>query len=131
MDLRNLARDLKTAVGSSPKELAKGLRSAGQIVAAAAASNASWSTRIPQSIKVSGGAQSVTVRAGGDAAPHAAAFEGTKGAVFRHPVYGQSEVWVDQAAKPYLAKAANDNADAVAEEVAKVIDAVMRNAGFK
>jgi len=114
------------------------MKHAGDIVAEAAKGYASWSTRIPSTLKVVGGGNkqgtsitAVSVKAGGPNAPHAAAYEGTKGDVFRHPVYGNMGNWVDQDARPYLARAANEKADIIAEQVATVVDAAWRRAGFK
>lgn len=135
--LRTLSRDLKASIGHIPVDLTNAMKHAGQIVADTAKGYASWSTRIPESIKVMGGGNkqgtsvtAVSVKAGGAKAPHAAAYEGTKGDVFRHPVWGNMSNWVSQDTRPYLARAANEKADIIAEQVAIAVDAAWRRAGF-
>lgn len=66
-------------------------------------SEAGFSNRIPASVHASVTAKGVSIKAGGSRAPHAAAFEhGGQGGEFRHPVFGHRDVWVAQAAHPFL-----------------------------
>lgn len=122
------------AVKASDKQLAASLRkqlqTVGNTVRDRAKGNASWSARIPSSIKTSVTQKGVSVKAGGAKAPHAAAFEhGGKPGMFRHPVFGNREMWVNQPARPYLAPAMN--ADEAAAGVLNAIDEWVRSTGFR
>lgn len=99
-----------------PKEARKfarpKLRQAGELIAADARNRASWSQRIPGTIKVRTSfrfeRETVTVTAGGPNAPHARPYEGSRRDPFRHPVHADPNktrgdwTWVSQAARPYL-----------------------------
>lgn len=108
------------------------LRAAGQRVRATAASNASWSSRIPAALQVrvrlNGPRMGVYVLASRAAAPHARPLEGIVSDPFRHPVFGM-DVWVAQRARPYLFPAARDHrADIESAVNAAVTDALRRTA---
>lgn len=126
-DTRELAKFARSLRRASPEAWAAyraAVRVAAEAVAADARSRAGFSTRIPATIKVrvlSSG--NIEITAGGDAAPDAAPLENKgKGGTFRHPVFGNREVWVNQPARPFLAPAL----EAHREEVAQAIeDAVM------
>lgn len=135
--LNQLSRDLRAA---ADKELRKGLRfalkRAAEHVRVRAASNFSWSTRIPATLKVTASDRSAKVKAGGKNAPHAAAFEhhGQEG-MFRHPVFARGDragwTWVNQSSRPGLVPALRSEADKVLDEVVKGIDEAFRQAGAK
>ena len=127
--LRKLGKALRTAQPDVYRQVRREVREQALKVAEEAKQNASFSTRIPDTIRVSvAGVNTAVIRAGGDNAPHAAAFEhaGSEG-TFRHPVFardggerdvrtrgavarrasGKSTgagdwVWVDQKAHPFL-----------------------------
>ena len=119
-----LARALARAAPEAWAACRVSLRAAGMIVADDARGRASFSTRIPGSIRVRTGRGNVRVVAGGPTAPDAAPLENKgQSGNFRHPVWGNREVWVDQPARPFLAPAL----DAHREEVAQLMeDAVLR-----
>lgn len=122
-DLKNLGKALRASRPDIYKATQKGLRQVGQKVAARARQNASWSKRIPQTVTVrSAGLNAVIVSAGGKNAPHAKPIEhaGAEG-TFRHPVFGNRAVWVDQKARPFLHPAAIDRLQESAEELAEVL----------
>jgi hypothetical protein len=103
--------------------VAKRLRLAGAIVAAAAKARASaFSTRIPASIKLTGGTTGVFIVAGGDAAPNAYPFEYGKD----HPVFATGDRstwhWGKTPKRPFLEEAVDETADLAAEEFAQVVD---------
>lgn len=120
-------RGRMAAAGSSmPADIGTGLRAAGQIVATAAKGLASWSSRIPATITVQPGQNEVTVWAGGSSAPHAAPYEGIAGnATFRHPAYGNRNVWVTQETRPYLVPGLNNSSDQIVAEIGKALDHVI------
>lgn len=82
------------------------------MVAQDAKRRSSWSSRIPGTIRVETSVgenrEGVKIRAGGPGAPHARPYEGlsVRGDVFRHPVYGNRENWVEQETRPFLFPAA-------------------------
>lgn len=93
--LRRLASALKTAAPASRKEMNRSLRAAATIVAADAKARSAWSTRIPKTIGVQGGAGRLRVVAGGPNAPQAVGYEvGSQGQAsgkFRHPVFSSMD----------------------------------------
>jgi hypothetical protein len=107
---------MKGAVG-------KRLRVAGQVVAETAkAISGGFSSRIPASIKVTGGTTMVWLVAGGDSAPNAYPFE--YGSF--HPVFATGDRstwhWAKQPKRPFMDEAVDESADLAAEEFAAVID---------
>lgn len=135
-EIERLIRDL----GGIPKEMRRmlrpGLRKAGGRVLTRARSNASWSTRIPGAtriaVKFAGREPGVSIVTNAKRAPHARPYEGITGeATFRHPVFGNREVWVTQRTRPFLAPAADTEGDAVEKDIADVVDTVVRFGGFR
>jgi hypothetical protein len=130
-----IARDMRALPEEARKAVRPALRKAGMVVAREAMVNASWSSRIPGTIRVVTSfrvnREGITVRAGGSAAPHARPYEhlGEPGA-FRHPVYGNREVWVSQTARPFLFKAARSTEGTVTEMVLETMDEVAQSLGF-
>jgi hypothetical protein len=119
-----------SALGADPAgDLGKRLKEAGNLVAGIARGNASFSSRIPGSIRVGGGRSGVVVRAGSTKAPHAYAFELGK----RHPLFGKTGPgdWFPTAHIPFLENAAVAGFDAAAEIVAQVIDDWAAENGFE
>lgn len=130
-DLRKLMADIRKVDKEIPRELTNGLRDGAKIIAEEAKKRASFSKRIPRTIRAAASGSKATVKAGGKRAPHAAALENNgKAGTFRHPVYGNRDVWVDQQSHPYLAPAAEakegEVADVVAAAVDKAIDKFLR-----
>lgn len=102
-DFKTFARVLGKVERSLVKDLNASFSVAGEIIAADARRRSQFSSRIPGSIAVIRRGRRVRVRAGGAEAPHAAAIDNRgKGGVFRHPVFGNRDVWVNQPAKPFL-----------------------------
>lgn len=118
--LANLRGLSSTAMKAS---VGKRLRVAGQVVAADAKGRASaFSSRIPGTVKVTGGTTMVYIVAGGEQAPNAYPFEYGKD----HPVYATGDRstwhWGKTPKRPFLQEAADATAELVAEEFALVID---------
>lgn len=89
------------------KTLRPKLRDIGDRVRGTAAANARWSSRIPGSLRVrvqmAGSKPGVYVLANANTAPHARPLEALNGRdPFRHPVFGNENVWVSQRAEPFL-----------------------------
>lgn len=131
-----IARDMRKLPPEARKAARPKLRAAGQIIQTKAQANASWSSRIPASVKVvtsfRQNRESVTVRAGGKNTPHARAYEGltTRGDSFRHPVHG-NDWWVTQATRPFLIPAAESSAAEVDTKVRAVLDEAASAVGFQ
>jgi hypothetical protein len=129
--LSKLARDLRKASPEAWKAYRVAVRAAAQIVAEDAKSRASFSHRIPGSIKVrvtSGG--NVKVVAGGDAAPDAAPIENKGKGFVRHPTFGRTGPgdWTSKNSHPaYLAPAFDAHKEAVMDAIERAVgDAVER-----
>ncbi len=132
-DLKKLAADLRKAEPELLKELQTALKGAAVTVAVEARLIAGfYSSRIPKTIRPFARGLTVGVRAGGASAPHAVPFEheGVPG-TFRHPVFGNRDVWVSQAAHPYLLPALVKETDNVERAVEAAIDGVLLKAGFR
>lgn len=121
--------ELARTFGRVPAEFAAGLRTelpaAGQALLRASQANASWSSRIPAahylktSVSATGG---VSVGVDASAAPHARPYEGMSGqSFFRHPVYGNREVWVSQNTRPFLRPAAEAEGPALEEAIRALV----------
>lgn len=127
-DLRKADKDLQKLLLAKLKEKVTGA------IVPAARSNASFSTRIPQSIRVSATNKGVSIRAGGPRAPHAAAFEDIGGhGTFRHPTFGHREApgdWVEQRSHPFITPAVKGNEDGLLKATTDALDTWAQEAGF-
>lgn len=84
-----------------------------------------WSVQVPPSIRVKAAGNSATIDSGvGPSYPNEVAG-------VRHPVYGNRRNWVLNQYRPFLAPAADAKADAAASEIAKYIDDVAHEDGFR
>ncbi len=141
--------------GTAQGILADRLRQAARPIAEDAKHRSSWSSRIPGSVRLLGGASRVTIAAGGAGAPHAPTFElGLRHPVFAHgprrrgPLvsghpYGplrQGEkrrydppgwTWVPQSPRPFLRPAADAKADEMVRIFSGVIDTWAKQLGYK
>lgn len=123
-------RLLAAKLGSMPEELRKDLRpklrDAGRIVQREAQANASWSTRIPGAITVGSSLTSnggAIIRVSRTKAPHARPYEGIaqRGDTFRHPVFGNTDVWVEEGTRPFLFPAVQSKKEEVMAKVAEAV----------
>lgn len=101
-----IAADMRALPKEARKVGRRKLREAASSIQAAAQSRASWSSRIPATVRITTsfrvGREGVAVHAGNASTPHARPYEGAGGkGTFRHPVHG-TRVWVTQATRPYL-----------------------------
>lgn len=131
-------RSLASRIGDIPRdfqrEVRPALRGVGQDMLRDAQANSSWSSRIPGSIQLrvslNGARPGVALRASVGSAPHARVYEGILGNSFRHPLFGDREIWYAQAARPYLLPAVQAANEALVEEITRVVDAVHRKTGL-
>lgn len=128
-DMRALPEELRKAL--RPK-----LRTIAQRIADEARGKASWSSRIPGTIRVrtsfSANREGVFILAGGKNAPHARLYDlGQRSAdSFRHPVYGHRDRWVTQATRPFFFVAAANHEDSTTDAVRTALDDASRAIGF-
>lgn len=119
-DFKKLAVGLRRAAPEMYVKLMRNLREGAERVADDARMNASFSSKIPATIKVRETALQVTVTAGAADVPQARLFEsgnaGARGAAkaqdgeFSHPVFGHRDNWVNQPMRPFLRPAIEKNA---------------------
>jgi hypothetical protein len=123
------ARDLRKVDRTLASRLGKELKQAGEIVAVQARANASWSSRIPKSIKVQRRGAVIRIVA---KAEDARVFEhrGVPG-TFRHPVFGHRDRWVAQGARPFLRPALMQHRKAALESAKRALHGAFRDAGLK
>lgn len=124
-----------------------GIRREAERIGQAALSDAksragAWSTRIPSAITMLGYTNTTLGRAGvelrvavTEQAPHARAYEGIsqQGSIhhFRHPVFGNREVWVSQTTRPYLWPAVRGRQNAMRSAMEQVVEQAARECGFR
>jgi hypothetical protein len=127
-ELRKLGSRLRKTQPEVYREIRRAVLEEAKIIADDARRSASWSAKIPGSIKVSTtGINTAVVRAGGKNAPAGAPFEHAgKSGTFRHPVPG-TNTWVTQEARPFLHPAALSRLPATVERLGlAVVTAVDR-----
>lgn len=139
-DILGLVKDLQAMGPEVSRNLNKEFKAAAEAVAAAARSNASWSTRIPAAIKVRAarsrrfpGAEIYVRHA---EAPHARPYEHGSGGrrdSFRHPVYkrpGRPNRWVEQATRPFVRPAFKAKGFEFTHGANRAVNDAARQAGF-
>lgn len=129
--LKDLAKRLRAGNPAAAKALRVRLREIGEVVAVEARERASYSSRIPASIKVRTRGVSLSVVAGGPNAPDAAPLENKgQGGSFRHPVHGNYDVWVAQKARPFLGPSVQAKSAQIDAMAQGVIDDMLREIGL-
>lgn len=126
-DFKNFARDLRAADPALAASLRKKLKEAGDIVAVDARARASFSKQIAPTIRTSVRVTSVSVSARGVLADLMEL--GNKGGsvgAFRHPVFGNKNVWVSQSMHPYLQPAVDAKGDEACERIFDALDDAVR-----
>lgn len=123
---------LRTMPADVRRKLRPALKQAAAPIVAEAKAKASWSTRIPGAIRVGVTKKGVEIRVRAKKAPHARAYEGltASGTIFRHPVFGDRDVWVAQRTRPFLLPAVRAHRDQVRKAVTDVVDQVAKEHGF-
>jgi hypothetical protein len=116
---------LRTVPKEAKKDVRKAIVAATSEIRADMARRASWSSRIPGAIttRVRFASASVQIRVDARRAPHARPYEGvsSRGGSFRHPVYGNTDRWVSQAARPFFFPAAEGHRKAVRDAVERAV----------
>ena len=126
---------LRRVIPEFYKETRVLLTVAGQDLLREASSRAAmFSTRIPQALFLRvqmGEKASVSLRASLKVAPHARVMEGFTRDPFRHPVYGNREVWRDQEAHPYLTPTTQREGERFVQDVKAILADVFERGGIK
>lgn len=143
MDItEQIAADMRALPVETRKAVRPALRAAGQQVAEAAKGNASWSSRIPGTIRVRTSfrfeREGVEVIAGNASTPHARPFEDVRQrGSFRHPVFADAAnktrrqwTWVSQTSRPFLFPAARATEAATTAAMRSVLDTAAVSIGF-
>lgn len=135
-EVAELVADLGKVPPSLSKVLRPKLKQAAEPIKRNAQSRASWSTRIPGAIRIktslAGRNAGIALRVDAAKAPHGRAYEnlGDRG-TFRHPVFGNRSVWVEQQARPYLFPAVQKGRPEVVKAAGEAVDVVSRLHGFR
>lgn len=143
-DLTDLAVAMRRSSRVTAREWRLGMRGVGEIIAVEARHRASeHSTSIPPTIKVRAARGTVEVRAGSNDAPLARLFElgnsgksrvsieaPDKGGKFKHPVWGNRDVWVEQPMHPFLYAAGKLKEQEARDALAEVIAHSLREVGL-
>lgn len=129
-----LRKDFRRIPAELRNQLRPALRAAGQEILRTAALNSMWSSRIPAALELrvsfSGRRSGVFIRVDKAKAPHARPFEGILADTWRHPIFGNRTVWVEQASRPFLLLAVEENAQSTSLMIADAIDKAMTKTGF-
>ncbi|HEY9417673.1 MAG TPA: hypothetical protein VIQ30_23180 [Pseudonocardia sp.] len=139
-----IAEDMRRLPDEARRKLRPQLRSAAEATAEDARRRASWSTRIPPTVKVRTsfrvGREGVEIVAGGPSAPHARPYEGLSAGgsgEFRHPVYADATnftrrgwTWVTAATRPFLFPAAEAGEERTTQNLTAALDEAAAAIGF-
>lgn len=132
--IRLLGRDLARVPDDYVGEIRPQIRKAGKRWTDDAKTNAGWSSRIPGAIGMSVSftrkSAGVYLTASVRKAPHARVYEGIVADVFRHPVFGNTDVWVQGRARPYLLPTVRRAYDDMGEVLDTTLRTVLRRHGF-
>lgn len=137
-EVRKLVADLKELEGGKQiiAALRKNLRAAADPVKRQVQANAGWSSRIPAAVAVgtafSKNRTGVFIRVNRNKAPHARPLENFGAAgTFRHPVFGNTDVWVAQQARPFFFNETEQHIDDVERAAGDAVDEAAKAAGFR
>lgn len=137
-EFKGLARALKLAQPVARTALLRDLKAIGEKVAKDAEIIVSqYSSTIPPTIKTQVRGESVRVRAGGGDVAIAGLFElgntggkksakAAEGGLFRHPVFGNMDNWVDQEMHPFLVPALEKNRTVILEMTLAAMDTAIK-----
>lgn len=130
-----LARRLAAVPAGARRSTAKALRRTAEEVKVDAASNASWSSRIPDSLVVqvrfAGRYPGAVIIARASIAPHARPYEGIGGnAYFKHPLFGNRDKLQLQATRPFLRPAVLQAGSELPDRLAAAVDEAVKATGL-
>lgn len=121
-----LTRGIRATGPAGARAVRAALRECAELVKRNAEARASYSSRIPGSMKARATAVNFKVSAGGDAAPNAAPIENKGKGFVRHPEWGNRERWTDKNSHPaFLSPALEEETDAILELIADRYEAAI------
>lgn len=132
--MTDVVADLREIPAQVRRELTPALKRVAEPIVRDAKANADWSSRIPGAIRISVTKNGVLIVVNLKKAPHARAYEGMSSdrvGNFRHPVYGNEEVWVSQRERPFLMPAVQKHIGEVQPAIEKVVEDALRARGFR
>lgn len=132
--IRRLADELGMVPIELRRQLRPEIRAGAETLVRDMKSRASYSSRIPSAIRTtvsfsskSGG---VTIRVDTRRAPHARPLErgnhGGRADSFRHPVFGNRDVWVTQPTRPFFFPAVKAGRKQLVEHISRAVKASLR-----
>lgn len=116
-EMRNVPKDMRRQVRKAIVKATADIRND-------MARRASWSSRIPGAIgvRVAFAQARTTIRVDARKAPHARPYEGVgRGNTFRHPVYGNYDIWVTQGTRSFFFPAVRTHRKATREAVERAV----------
>lgn len=140
LQFSQLQRDLGRMSTVQRRLIRQAAEQIGQSALSDAKSRASWSRRIPSAISMRGFTDTTRGRVGVElrvskSVPYARAYEGISqqgsSGYFRHPVFGNRQVWVSQQTRPYLWPAVSGRRNQMLQAIEQVVEQAAREAGFR
>lgn len=125
---KEVQRKLASVDPELKKQLKKDMKVLAGTVVTEARALASWSATIPAAIRPTSTALGAGVRVSGSV-PIAVLNERRAGA-WRHPVFGNREVWVSQKARPSVRPVVEAKRAVLAATAEEIARAALRSAGF-
>jgi len=109
------------------KQLQKEMRTVANRVVIQAKGNASWSVKIPPSIRASSTAKGAAVRV---QSSNRLAVLNELGKTWRHPLFGNHDWFYPQNARPFVKPAVDAQRAGIAQQAGEAIRRAIRSAGF-
>lgn len=139
-DVLGLITQLRDLDPKVRRGLNRNFKTAAEVVAAKARTNASWSRRIPRAIKVRAARSKrfpgAEIYVAAEEAPHARPYErgsGSRTTSFRHPVFkreGRPNVWVEQSTRPFVRPAFKSDGQQFLHACNRAVTDAAKTAGF-
>jgi hypothetical protein len=127
-DLKQLARDLKSASPVAAKAASLRMKAAAKIVSDEASNRVSYSKQISVRPSVTGVFAAKVVARGRPAAP----IENNGAGFVRHPIFGNLDAWTAKGSHPaYLAPALDAKATELADQISLIIDDSLVEIGYR
>ena len=138
--LTAMINDVRSISKDTSREMTKTIKKSGGSILNEARRRASWSTRIPGSLKV--GIQNTKNKPGivitgrTSVAPHMRVYEfGSSGkgrkSTFRAPLFGNRNKWYTHRTRPFIVPAMRNGVDDFRADVLEAVERAYRSAGFK
>lgn len=126
-----LQKTLRQLAPQVQKDANKQIKIEADRIASDAKAFAVWSERIPGAISVTANSRGAGLKVSSRRAPHGRLFErgSGRGRSFRHPVFGNRDVWVSQQARPYLEPAIKQNQHWFLRSLEGILREAIRKAG--